>query len=258
MYIYLSKILPLVVLPIGIVIELSIIALVFLWKGKRVLATIFLVASMLVLWVSSMPIVANNLLGRLEQQNPAVTLSDIPDSDCIVLLGGAVGPVLPPRVDVDLLAAADRVFKAASLYHAGKGSLIIVAGGNQPWSPFKETEAEAISSVLVDWGVPVSAILLDKKSRNTRENIINVRVLLGDSGCGTPLLITSAAHMKRSIASFAKVGIRVFPVSVDVRVVRTSKLTVFDFFPDVKALDKTTTAMREWIGQKYYRLRGWN
>jgi len=244
-------------LPIGIVFEFSLIALLLLWGGKRKLSAAFLVTAMLVLWVSSMPIVADNLLAKLEQQYPAVAVAEIPVSECIVVLGGAVEPVLPPRVDVDLLEAADRVFKAASLYHAGKGNRVIVAGGLHPWSPFEQSEAEAIQSLLVDWGVPAQAILLDKDSRNTRENAINAKVLLEQSDCGKPLLVTSAAHMKRSVAAFASLGVDVFPVSVDVRVVQVTKYTFMDYLPNAEALKNTNDAMHEWMGQKVYKLRGW-
>ena len=244
-------------LPIGVVFEFSLIALVLLWRGKRKLSAAFLVAAMLVLWVSSMPIVANNLLGRLEQQYPAVALKDIPVSECIVVLGGAVEPVSPPRVDIELFEAADRVFKAANLYHAAKGNRVIVAGGRQPWSAFEGSEAEAIQVLLVNWGVPVSVISLDKTSRNTRENAVNTKVLLNKLDCGRPLLVTSAAHMKRSVAAFARLGVEVFPVPVDVRVVQVSQITFMDFLPGAQALKRTTEAMREWMGQKVYQLRGW-
>ena len=244
-------------LPIGVVFEFSLIALLLLWRGKRKLSAAFLVAAMLVLWVSSMPIVANNLLGRLEQQYPAVALNDIPVSECIVVLGGAVEPVLPPRVDIELFESADRVFKAASLYHASKVNRVIVAGGRQPWSAYEESEAEAIQTLLVAWGVPVSAILLDKTSRNTHENAVNAKALLDRSDCGKPLLVTSAAHMARSVTAFASVGVDVFPVSVDVRVVQVSESTFMDFLPGAEALKRTTDAMREWMGQKVYRWRGW-
>jgi uncharacterized SAM-binding protein YcdF (DUF218 family) len=257
LYIYLSKILPLMMLPIGIVFELSLIALLLLWRQKRKSSAAFLVAAMLVLWVSSMPIVADSLLARLEQQYPAVALKDIPDSECIVVLGGAVQPALPPRVDVELSEAADRVFKAASLYHAAKGNRVIVTGGRQPWSPSEQSEAEAIQALLVDWGVPASAISLDETSRNTRENAVNSKALLEKAGCGRPLLVTSAAHMARSVAAFASAGVDVFPVSVDVRVVQVPEYTFMDFLPGAGALNRTTDAMREWMGQKVYKLRGW-
>ena len=235
-----------------------LLALLFLLKGRLKASASFLIIGMLVLWVSSMPIVADTLLGKQEARYPAVVLKDIPASKCIVVLGGAVGPVLAPRIDVELMDSSDRVYKAARLYLAGKGRVVIVAGGNQPWSPFVQTEAQAIRSLLVDWGVPASAIVLDGTSRNTRENALNTRLLLEKSECGIPLLVTSAAHMTRSVATFAKVGVDVFPVSVDIRVVRAPKLTIFDFLPDAEALKTTTDAMREWMGRQVYKLQGWN
>jgi uncharacterized SAM-binding protein YcdF (DUF218 family) len=77
-------------------------------------------------------------------------------------------------------------------------------------------------------------------------------------GCDTPLLVTSAAHMARAVAAFEKVGVEVFAVSADVRVIRNTGVTVFDFLPDAGALLMTTDAVREWMGRRVYEFRGWN
>ena len=170
----------------------------------------------------------------------------------------AVQPVKSPRVDVNLLESVDRVYKASSLYRAGKGQVIIVAGGNQPWAKYEQTEAEATRNILVDWGVPESAIILEGASRNTRENAVNTASLLKNTGCQAPLLVTSGAHMKRSVATFAKIDIDVFPVSTDIRVVNDDEFTALSLLPNPNALAMTSSAIREWIGQKVYQLRGWN
>ena len=258
LYIYLSKILPLVVLPIGLVLELSFIALLFLLKGWRKTSATFLVSAMLLLWAASMPFVAHTLLGKLEQDYPAVMMTEVPASNCIVVLGGTVEPVLPPRVDVNMLEAVDRLRKAAQLFHAGRGRLIIVTGGNQPWSPFTEPEAQSMKTLLLEWGVPAAAIVVEGASRNTRENAFYAIEIMEEMTCGRPLLVTSAAHMKRSVGVFEKLGVIVFPVSADVRAIKTTKLTLFDFLPDAAALKMTTDATREWIGQRVYEMQGWN
>ncbi len=245
-------------LPVGIVFELLFVALLLLWRKKRKSAAAFILLAMSVLWVSSMPVVASYLLGGLEQQYPGVPMSEVPVSECIVVLGGSLEPVLPPRVDVDLRDSADRILKAADLYKAGKAPLIIVAAGNQPWSAYGQTEAQATSELLVNWGVPATAIMSEGESRNTQENAANSKTLLDSAACQTPLLVTSAAHMARSVATFEKIGVNVFPVSADVRVGRTPYLTVFNFIPDADALETTSDAMREWMGQIVYQLRGWN
>jgi len=257
LYIYLSKLLPLLVLPIGLVIELLLLALLFVIKGWKKTSAVLLVSAMLLLWAASMPYVADRLMGRLEKDYPAVMMTEVPVSKCIVVLGGVVAPVLPPRVDVDMSEAIDRVRKAAQLYRAHRGEVIIVTGGNQPWSPFAQPEAESVKTLLLEWGVPASAIVLEGSSRNTRENAVYSMELLREHGCGTPLLVTSAAHMKRAVAVFANLGAPVFPVSADVRVINNPKLTVFDFLPDAAALQTTTEAMREWLGQWFYEMQGW-
>jgi uncharacterized SAM-binding protein YcdF (DUF218 family) len=111
---------------------------------------------------------------------------------------------------------------------------------------------------LLDWGVPASAIRLDEASRNTRENAINARVLMEEEGCRKTLLVTSAAHMARSVATFKRLGVDVFPVSTDVRVVMVPERSFLDFLPSADALKMTTEAIREWMGQKIYQWRDWN
>ncbi len=258
LYIYLSKVLPLMVLPIGLVIAMSLVAFLFLLKGWRRTSLVFLISATSTLWISSMPIVAEALMGKLERDYPAVMMTEVPVSQCIVVLGGTVEPVLPPRVDIDMHEAVDRVRKAAQLFHAGRGRVIIVTGGNQPWSPFTVPEAESMKVLLLEWGVPAAAIVVEGASRNTRENARNAIVAMQEVACDTPLLVTSAAHMKRSVAAFEKMGVTVFPVSADVRVIIRLGLTPLDFLPDADALKMSTDAMREWIGQKVYQMREWN
>ncbi len=257
MYIYLSKLLPLLVLPLGVVMIAIMVALLLLWTGRRRTSAAILVVGLLVLWLSSTPIIAAALYGKLTEDYPPVALVDIPGGDCIILLGGVVSPAQYPRVDIEFNESVDRVYKAAQLYRAGKGQVVIVTAGNQPWSTAEHAEAELIQSLLVEWGVPVWSIAKDGASRNTRENALNTKDIIGRLDCKLPLLVTSAAHMPRSVAAFEKVGIAVYPVSTDVRVVQGVTYTVFDFLPQARALSITTDVMREWIGQKVYQLRGW-
>jgi len=257
-YVYLSKILPLLVLPIGLVLEFTFLAFLLLLAGKKKSSAFFLFLAMVLLWTASMPYMADTLKGQLESDYPAVMMTEIPRSKCVVVLGGAVEPVRPPRVDVDLLDGADRVRKAAQLYNEGFASIIIVSGGNQPWSPFEESEAMSIQTLLLERGVPAENIVLESESRNTRENAFYSIALVEKLDCGKPLLVTSAAHMKRAVAAFTRLRVEVFPVSTDVKVVDLPKWTVFDFLPDAEALHMTNDAMREWIGQWFYKLNGWN
>jgi hypothetical protein len=48
------------------------------------------------------------------------------------------------------------------------------------------------------------------------------------------------------------------PVSTDVKVAGTSLPAAMDFLPSAEALEMTSAALREWIGQKVYSIKGWN
>ena len=98
MYVYLSKILPVFLMPITGVLMLSVLALILLWKGKKRLARGFLALSILVLWFSSLPVVGEGLYRMVERKYPPVALEQIPVSGCIVLLGGVVQSPAPPRI----------------------------------------------------------------------------------------------------------------------------------------------------------------
>jgi uncharacterized SAM-binding protein YcdF (DUF218 family) len=165
---------------------------------------------------------------------------------------------MPPRVDIEFSGAVDRVYKAAALYRARKAPVVIVTAGNQPWSESHWSEAQLIRELLMEWQVPRNAILLENQSRNTRENALFSKRIIDKINCKQPLLVTSSAHMARSVAAFKSVGISVFPVSTDINAVYQQGFSPTDFLPDAGALSATSNALREWLGQQVYAWRGWN
>jgi len=273
LYLYLSKLLPWLVMPLSLVLLLLIAGLILLLRGpsrparevsaaglagSRRSALALLVLALASLWIFSMPVVAGSLLGYLERQFPPTAIQDLPDADCIVILGGAVSAPLAPRQDIELGEAVDRVYQAVQLYRAGKAGQILVSAGNQPWAEPGPSEATLTGELLVQWGVPAAALQLEGRSRNTRENALFTQPLLAAAGCQHSLLVTSAAHMPRALASFKALGMNVHPVSTDVRVTDRSRFRWVDFLPEAQALAMTSAAIREWVGQKVYEWNGWN
>jgi uncharacterized SAM-binding protein YcdF (DUF218 family) len=256
-YVYLSKILPLFVMPVSVVLILAFVALIMLQRGMKKTASSVLAVAISVLWVAATPMVAEGLYRGLESRHPAQSLDQVPQADCIILLGGVVGAPLPPRVEADLGETVDRVYKAAQLYRAGKARSLIVTAGNQPWSQSPWAEADLIRELLMEWGVPKDAIFLEGSSRNTRENAIYSKNLIDSIHCEESLLVTSAGHMPRALAAFRGVNASVIPVSTDVRIVEKGVPTPMDFLPSAGALAMTSEAIREWIGQWVYSLQGW-
>jgi uncharacterized SAM-binding protein YcdF (DUF218 family) len=256
MDLYLSKLIPLFIYPLGFALMLSILATGMLSLWAR-LARFLLLVAVTVLWVASTPIIADYLGLKLEGQYPPVAVDATPTADAIVVLGGGVGGPEPPRITVDLSDAADRVLHAARMYRAGKAPVVLISGGAIPWLGSEIPEAKSIQSLLEEWGVPAVSIVSETKSRNTYENAVLTKRLLTKRGLHRVLLVTSAMHMPRALATFKTAGIDAVPAPTDFTVTYKNHRTVIDFLPDACALSHTTNAIKEYIGYAYYWWKGW-
>ena len=113
--------------------------------------------------------------------------------------------------------AGDRVMQAALLWRAGKVQTIIVTGGNLPWARASATDASFAAELLQAYGVPPDSIIVESNSRNTHENAINTAAIWRERHFRSGLLVTSATHMPRALASFRKAGLDVAPWPADFR-----------------------------------------
>jgi len=179
MFLYLSKLLPLFLYPLGLACILMLVALVMLWKQPRWAAGAITVA-LIVLLVGSNGWVSSQLARSLEWQN--IPPAELPQAEAIVVLGGGIKPAFPPRPWVDLSEEGDRVIHAARLYQQKKAPLVIVSGGRIEWSGFGPPESVDMAAVLTWLGVPSRAILQDPNSLNTYENAVNVKQILESHG----------------------------------------------------------------------------
>ena len=256
MDLYLSKLIPLFIYPLGFALVLSMLAMGILGISAG-FARLFLFVAVIVLWGASTPIFSDYLCLTLEGQYPPVAVEATPTADAIVVLGGGVSGPAPPRITLDLSDAADRLLHAARLYRAGKAPLVLVTGGMIPWLGSELPEAATMQSLLEEWGVPAGSILLEGASRNTYENAILSKPLLEERGLQRVLLVTSALHMPRALATFQSAGIDAVPAATDYTVIYRDWRTVIDFLPDARALSRTTDAISEYVGYAYYRWQGW-
>jgi uncharacterized SAM-binding protein YcdF (DUF218 family) len=254
---FLSKLLPAFIYPLGLTLSLVVTGAVLSRLCLQRLARICFGAAMIIVWTCSTPVVANWAVASLERQYPPRTIAETPAADVAIVLGGVLGQPLRPRIGSDLSEAADRVLHAARLYRAGKAKRILVSGGNIPWTSAVEPEAELIKELLVEWGVAAEAIEVGGSSRNTYENALEVERMWKASGFKSALLVTSAAHMPRAMATFRRAGIPVIASTTDVLVVDGDRSDPFAWLPSADALAMTTRAMREWIGYVAYKVRGY-
>lgn len=262
MFLFLSKLLPLFLYPLGLACILMVVALVMSWRRPR-WVPVPVALALIVLLLGSNSWVANSLVRSLEWQH--IPVGKLPTADAIVLLGGATKSAFPPRPAVDLSEEGDRVLYAAQLYREGNAPVVIASGGRIDWRGGGLAESSDMADILISLGVPNSAILQDSKSLNTYQNAVNVRQIMQERRIRRVLLVTSAMHMPRSIRIFQRNGIESIPAPTDFLITQqeinepssSPQATLLNLVPDADRLQNTTRALKEYIGTVVYHLRGW-
>ncbi len=103
-------------------------------------------------------------------------------------------------------ALVRRTRAAHDAFVRGRGSLIVACGG-VAW--LGTIEADAIARMLYERGVPPSAVLLDRASRDTRENAIHAAKLLRERRRDRVVVVTCSWHLPRAERLFARAGLEV-------------------------------------------------
>lgn len=176
--------------------------------------------------------------------------------DGIVVLGGGMNSSLNGlNGGWELNRAGDRFVEALRLAQRHPEARILVTGGITVLSDAPETEAEAAVRFFTDLGISRDQLLVEDRARNTEENARFSRELASPVAGETWLLVTSAAHMPRSVGLFRKAGFDALPWPADY-------FTAADVLPALalgsgtENLDILNATLREWAGLTAYHLTG--
>ena len=208
------------------------------------------------LWLLATPWMGDTLLRSLESRFPPTSPNAVPSADAIVVLGGGIAPATAPRLYPDLNEAGDRLWYGARLFRAGTASKLIVSGGRPPGR--SAPASPAMQKMLVDWQVPMDAIIMEAESRTTYGNARHTAALCRTQEIDEIVLVTSAAHMRRALATFRSTApqLQIHPAPTDYRAVQ-EPFTPADVVPDADGIMQSTAATHEYVGYLYYKLRGW-
>lgn len=154
--------------------------------------------------------------------------------------------------------SSDRLWHAIYLYKTGKVKKLLITGGSGKLLHQKETEADRVYNFLLKIGIPEKDMLIDAKSRNTRENAVETLKLVNKSNPNARcLLITSAFHMRRSIGCFKKVHLDITPFSTDFKAGKR----IWDpdnlLLPQPNAIGDWGVLIREYVGYLTYKVAGY-
>jgi uncharacterized SAM-binding protein YcdF (DUF218 family) len=246
---YLGKLLPVLVMPLGLAIVLVLVSLVRRRRGPAV-------AAVILLWLSSTPLVSNTLMRATEGGILPRRVADVPPAAAIVVLSGMVSWP-PAATDVpEWGGAVERYLAGVALVRADKAPALVFTGGWRPGHSGGESEGDVLVARATADGVPRARIRLTGWVETTSQEARAVAALLPSTGpamrARSIILVTSAYHMRRAVVLFERAGLTVDPFPVDFQVAGGAP-TWLDAIPAGSALANTERAIREWYGYAFYR-----
>jgi uncharacterized SAM-binding protein YcdF (DUF218 family) len=251
MFFTLSKIIDFILLPISWILISLVLGI---WKKNTKM--LYAALGMLVLFTNGYFV---NQLYRWYEL-PQTILQPNQKFTYGVVLGG--GYIKNPQEDpnrINVGETADRMLQPILLYKSGVISKIIITGGDTSIKGLRTDEIRETAQAtkfMRAMGVDSADIIQEGKARNTHENATYTRDILNKTQ-EPILLITSAAHMRRSLACFEKVGLQPVAYPVDHKK-KDSPMGVLEWLmPSENHLARFSQLVREIFGYVIYKLNGY-
>ena len=186
----------------------------------------------------SLPMASDWLRAPLETRYPLLDAASLPRADAIVVLGGGDYRWLDRRCLDPCMLESSRIMGAARAWRAGRAPYVMLSGSRG--------ETELMRHALARLDVPASAVLVDARSVDTRQNAFHAAALARAHGIRRMILTTSALHMPRAMLEFRDAGLDPVPLPVPEKVHRSGWFS--RFLPSRTALWRSGRAFKEYLG----------
>ena len=222
MFFYLAKVLWFLLQPSTLIALLIAYGSILIWTGWARWGRRFVSVGAILLLIAGLSPLGNALILPLEDRFPRTNLDQPPPPTGFIVLGGAEDRLVgTARKAPTLNEAGERIVETVMLARKFPEAKIAFSGGDAGILYSSDTEAIGAQRLLTDMGVAPDRLILECGARDTYENAVYLKAELGKLGLLGPgkrwVLITSAYHMPRAMASFRQAGFDVEPWPVDYR-----------------------------------------
>ena len=181
-------------------------------------------------------------MSPLENRFPHPRLPDRVDG-ILVLSGGENPAVFARRGTEAAIYSEGRLVEAVALSRRFPQARIVFTG----------FEAKVARAAFIQMGAEIDRFTFEDRARNTWENLLFSKNLVGPKAGETWLLVTHAVSIPRAVGVARQVGWDVLAWPVDYQTGAPGALFALRFAGNVVGLE---TALHEWIGLFVYRLTG--
>ena len=249
----LSKVLWLLVQPSHFLFfSIMLSAALALDVRRRWAARTTVLLAVLLIAVSALP-VGIWLRQPLEDRFPRPDSAPAEVTGIIVLGGAQVPSVTHARGVLAINESSERFVEALALSRRFPDAQVVMTGGSA--ALFANANENEVNRLFIEQsGMDADRVRHETLSRNTYENAVYSRTMVDPLPGDVWLLVTTAAHMPRSVGIFRALDWPVIPWPVDYRTTGEGlSLFVLDMGSRLAQLDEVA---REWVGLAAYRIMG--
>jgi uncharacterized SAM-binding protein YcdF (DUF218 family) len=249
-----AKLLSLITQPLAWV-ALLLLGAVLLWQRQKLARRLVIAALCMLVLIGWQPL-PDMLLRHLESQYTEIPPgADMGRFAGVVVLGGALEPAFQTSRHSQpvLNDGAERMTAVLPLLMRNPQLTVVFTGGEGQLIESGSTEAKRAQIFFDSQGIAAGKVLYESASRNTYENAVLTAQLPSMDIAKPWLLLTSAWHMPRSMATFAKAGWHVTAYPVDFR---TGDSTPWYEYSLMRGTERWQLALHELLGLWMYRLAG--
>lgn len=245
----LKKFLQAIGLPPVMPLLLIVAGLVLVWRKKKhglALAFLGLFASLFF----SIPLTVDFMAKHLESI-PAVKPQQLGQAQAIVILGGGQRGWAPEYgADMPNGSTLERLSYGATLARRTGLPLLVTGGALYGGASEAEVMAKALDELYA-----VKATWIEGRSLDTAENAVFSAEILKRANIGTVILVTHAAHMRRSVNEFKHMGLSVIPAPTAFLSGNRRKNPMFGLVPNQLSITTGFSVTHEWVGLLVQHIR---
>jgi len=129
-------------------------------------------------------------------------------------------------------------------------SKLVISGGKNRWDPVANTQV--VGDVALRIGIAPEMIVIEKRPKDTFEEAEILKGLLAKKPF---VLVTSAAHMKRAMTIFEKLGMQPLPAPTDFILKNRPGAKIDSWLPSCGNLGISKRVIYEWMGEIWRRMK---
>lgn len=243
----LKKLLSACLMPLSLIAFLLLVGCFCLWFKRYRSARWFVTGGVVLLLFTSCTAISDLSLLPLEERYPKWDGRSSNLALVVVMGAGESDAPRLPQTNRPNTAAVYRLLEAIAVYRTNPGSKLLLSGGDK--------HVPLMASVAATIGIPTQDLVLQARSHDTEDEVALLAPMVKGQRFA---VVTSAAHLPRTMQLFHAVGLDPQPVPAHFLDRENPHPNWRDYgLPNTDSLARTEFALHEYLGLAWLQVKDW-